>query len=65
MIVKEIKNLPVLIMHGGQDTMIPYHHAEELHNAIAGSKLVRLPGSSHNDLKDAATMTESVRAFLK
>lgn len=64
MIVKETRNLPVLILHGGADAMIPFHHAEELHAAIPNSTLVKLPHSSHNDFADAALMTDSIQQFL-
>ena len=40
--------LPVLIVHGTRDTMIPVSHARRLHQAASGSRLVLYP-CDHND----------------
>ncbi len=41
-------NCPVLIVHGQNDTMIPYSHAEQLHAVASHSKLIAYP-CDHND----------------
>jgi pimeloyl-ACP methyl ester carboxylesterase len=44
--------LPVLIIHGGMDELIPYSEAVDFHRNIdSGDKrLVAIPGAGHNDL---------------
>jgi pimeloyl-ACP methyl ester carboxylesterase len=43
---KDIK-LPVLIIHGTEDPVLPYAHAENLKKTIQNSKLISLEGSGH------------------
>ncbi len=43
---KEIR-VPVLIIHGTKDPVLPYAHAEELLKTIPGAKLVALEGAGH------------------
>lgn len=40
-------HVPVTIVHGTEDRVLPYAHAEALHATIAGSRLVTLPGVGH------------------
>lgn len=40
-------HVPVTIVHGTEDRVLPYAHAEALHAAFAGSRLVTLPGVGH------------------
>ena len=53
-------HVPTLILVGDEDTVTPPSAAEEMHRAIAGSELVRIPGAGHlanlerPDLFDAA-----------
>lgn len=44
--LREIRR-PVLILHGGQDRMVPVDRAEQLHAGIPGSELVLLDGAGH------------------
>jgi len=39
--------VPVLILHGTEDPVLPFPHAEALAKAIPGSNLVPLPGTGH------------------
>lgn len=39
--------VPVTIVHGTEDRVLPFAHAEALHVAFAGSRLVPLPGVGH------------------
>ncbi len=39
--------LPTLIMHGTEDPLFPYGHAEALHAEITGSTLIALEGMGH------------------
>lgn len=38
---------PALIIHGTEDKVLPYIHAERLHQALPGSRLVTLQGTGH------------------
>jgi pimeloyl-ACP methyl ester carboxylesterase len=38
---------PALIIAGSNDDAVPIHHAEMLHNSIAGSQLVIIDGADH------------------
>src|SRR5262249_15681369 len=42
--------VPVLIVHGDRDGVIPYDMGVELSRAIAGADLVTIAGGGHNDL---------------
>jgi hypothetical protein len=46
---KEIK-VPTLVIHGDKDELIPHAMGVEVSRAIAGAKLVTVPGGTHNDL---------------
>lgn len=56
--------LPVLILHGVDDEIIPVSHARRLHRVIPGSTLVELPGH-HNDFPvDEAAYWAAIDRFL-
>jgi 2,6-dihydroxypseudooxynicotine hydrolase len=38
---------PLLVVHGGRDTLVPPHHAEELAAAAPGAELVMYPDGNH------------------
>jgi pimeloyl-ACP methyl ester carboxylesterase len=38
---------PTLVVAGSNDTAVPMHHAQMLHNGIAGSRLVTIDGANH------------------
>jgi fermentation-respiration switch protein FrsA (DUF1100 family) len=42
--------LPVLILHGDADEVVPYAMGQELAAAIPGARLITVPGGHHNDL---------------
>ena len=44
--------LPVLIIHGSADSLVPYSQAEELHRCLGSEskELVPIPGAEHNDV---------------
>jgi fermentation-respiration switch protein FrsA (DUF1100 family) len=55
---------PTLIAHGDADTLIPFHHGEELFQAAAGpKKFVRLAGAGHNDLPGPEYQRELAELF--
>lgn len=44
--LKEIKQ-PVLVIHGTDDIVLPYVHAEALYEALPNARLVKLEGTGH------------------
>jgi pimeloyl-ACP methyl ester carboxylesterase len=40
-------NLPTLVIHGTEDTDVPFNHGESAFSRIHNSKLVTLEGSGH------------------
>jgi pimeloyl-ACP methyl ester carboxylesterase len=57
---------PVLILAGDQDVVIPAKHAQRLHDAWAGPKLIHvLAGVGHNNLSDHAEYYPLLNAFLR
>lgn len=58
-------DVPVLVVHGRQDTLIPVSHAHALHRASPGSKLV-LYDADHNDCPPRwAPFWSEVEEFLR
>jgi fermentation-respiration switch protein FrsA (DUF1100 family) len=57
--VVEATEIPILVLHGERDEVIPIHHGEELARA-AGTELIRMP-CGHND---CARPIETVLRFL-
>lgn len=45
----ETSSLPILIIHGSRDQVIPFAHAKHLHAAAHDSRLHRIDGAGHND----------------
>lgn len=58
--------LPVLVMHGREDTIIPFAHGERLFAAANEPRLFRELRGDHNDTLQAGRreFTEAVREFL-
>jgi pimeloyl-ACP methyl ester carboxylesterase len=57
--------MPVLVMHGAEDALIPLAHGEQFHNAIAGSQLSVFEGAGHmpqTEIPDESAM--AIREFL-
>jgi len=53
---------PVTIIHGDEDTLIPVSEAEAMHEAVAGSRLVVLPGVGHlSNLEAPARFIEALQ----
>lgn len=46
------ERLPVLLIWGDEDIVIPYHHAELAHSAIPHSELETFPGAGHFPFRD-------------
>jgi fermentation-respiration switch protein FrsA (DUF1100 family) len=57
-------SVPVLVVHGSQDTVIPIGFGERLYALIRAPKgFVRLAGANHND-HDEHGIAQAVRSFL-
>lgn len=56
-----------LIIHGDQDELIPYAMGRELAGAIAGARLVTVPGGHHNDLfaRDGERLLDAIAAHAR
>ena len=52
---------PLLIVHGGQDRLVPAHHAERIAKEAPGAELVMYPDGNHG-LTDYAYETRSLMA---
>jgi hypothetical protein len=60
--IRNVK-VPVLIVHGDRDTVIPIESAERLYSLIEGPKrFLRVAGAGHEDLGSRAV--EAMRAFV-
>jgi pimeloyl-ACP methyl ester carboxylesterase len=58
-------HVPTLIVVGDEDTLTPPAASEEMHRAIAGSTLVRIPQSGHlSNLEQPAAFDAALAAFL-
>jgi 3-oxoadipate enol-lactonase len=58
-------HVPALIVVGDEDTLTPPAASEEMHRAIAGSELVRIPQAGHlSSLEQPALFTAALAAFL-
>lgn len=58
--------LPVLILHGDQDEIVPVEHARRLYERFSEpKKLVVIPGGHHNDLSTFPSYNEAIQAFLE
>ena len=56
---------PTLLLWGERDAMIPFANSADYMRAIAGSRLVSLPGVGHLPQEEAPGSVEVVREFLK
>ena len=58
-------HVPTLIVVGDEDTVTPPAASEEMHRAIAGSELVRIPEAGHlSNLERPDVFTAALTAFL-
>jgi uncharacterized protein len=65
--VREIE-LPALIMHGQEDTLVPIEEAKRFYDNLRSKekKLVKIPGADHNDIMFADTDTyfDAIKTFI-
>jgi fermentation-respiration switch protein FrsA (DUF1100 family) len=65
--IKKVK-VPVLVMHGKLDEIVPFEHGEKLFAAVTGSKLyLWVDNANHNDFMDIAgdKYGQKLREFVK
>jgi abhydrolase domain-containing protein 17 len=58
--------VPVLIIHGDQDEVIPFHHGQTLFQTALGPKqFLAIPNAGHNDVSTigGTTYTNAIRSF--
>jgi pimeloyl-ACP methyl ester carboxylesterase len=55
---------PTLVVHGGQDSIIPVDQGQSLAEAIVGSRWLVVEGASHNDLLGFEAVWRQVNEFL-
>jgi pimeloyl-ACP methyl ester carboxylesterase len=56
--------VPVLVVHGDRDEVIPYVLGQRLEPLFPNAKFLSVPGGRHNDLWSRADVLAAVRAFL-
>lgn len=57
--------MPVLILHGDTDRLVPPEHGQQFHHAIAGSQLIVFERTGHIPQEERADMSaDAVREFL-
>lgn len=55
---------PVLLVHGGRDTLIPPSHSEALRALAPQTELLLVAQAAHNDIHDFTAYLEGLSAFL-
>jgi pimeloyl-ACP methyl ester carboxylesterase len=56
---------PTLILHGKDDALVSYHHAEHAHEAIRGSRLISFNTGGRGLLSQMDAVSQNVNEFLK
>ena len=59
---RERLTMPVLVLHGDEDSAVPVEHGRELHAILPGSRYVEFKGAGHNYL--VAANAASTAAFI-
>jgi pimeloyl-ACP methyl ester carboxylesterase len=57
--------VPVMLMHGDADSVIPFQDSIDLHDRLPGSQLVIVPGGTHSDLEAFEPFFPTVDEFLR
>jgi alpha-beta hydrolase superfamily lysophospholipase len=57
--------IPVLILHGDKDSLIPFQHAETLSRLSLGITLQPVPGAGHGDLQTYDVYLDALRHAIK
>ncbi len=57
--------LPVLLLHGAQDGLIPPAHSDALAALLPGARVQHIAGAGHNDLQDFPAYLDAVRGAVR
>ena len=57
--------VPVMLMHGDADSVIPFQDSIDLHAQLPGSELLIVPGGTHSDLEAFEVFFPTVDEFLR
>jgi len=57
--------VPVLVIHGARDNIVPVGHGRRVAAALADARWVQVEGYGHNDLLGAPLVWEEMRRFLE
>ncbi len=57
--------VPVMLMHGDADNVIPLQDSIDLHDRLPGSRLLIVPGGTHSDLEAFEPFFPEVDSFLR
>lgn len=58
-------SLPVVLIHGGADALIPIERAREIHAALPAARLIELPGVGHMPMMEAPQQTAQALQHLR
>ena len=64
-VVRRLRDVPLHIVHGTADTLIPFSHAETLARAHGDATLQAVPGAGHNDCPHWDRFFDDVTPFLR
>jgi uncharacterized protein len=62
--IKKLK-IPILIIHGTADTLIPFSHAQQLANESKQSSFIIIDGGGHNNLPDYPQYWVALKKFTE
>jgi pimeloyl-ACP methyl ester carboxylesterase len=55
--------VPITIIHGTRDELIPFSHAKKL-SEVGGANLITIPKGLHNNLPQSEIYQETLQALL-
>jgi pimeloyl-ACP methyl ester carboxylesterase len=65
-LLEGVKNLPTLLVWGQADAIVPKGCISAYQHAIAGAKVVEIPGVGHRpEIENAEAFVKAVRTFLE
>jgi hypothetical protein len=64
LMLPQVKN-PVLLVHGGLDTLIPPSHSEVLHALVPQSEFLLVPEAGHNDIQEFTVYLNTLAAAMR
>ena len=63
-VLPDLRNLPILILHGTADEVVPYAHGQALSRLNPGVTFVTIPGGRHGDLSEHSEYWPAIENFL-